>query len=231
MRVRKLLAVMMIGGLAVGSVAGVAEAAKKKKKKPKKKVVLVQKDTTYFINRARNGETAVGCSEAGATFLSVKQQSYETGSCGNLFYGAIGDALIAAGQESQVEPRVLAATDGIPFTLDATKDIVGKILVNNYCCAGDGAFVGAGSTTLNAIVTGTTGGAVKELGKASVTYTQVPGTTPAEVEFKFKPDGALNKLSFTALDLSLRNTGPAVGGFFYMSNSSLLVPQLVKTLK
>ncbi len=210
---KKTLITALVLGLVVGSLALPAEA-KKKKKKP----VPVQTPATFYLRQVEG----TACGDEGAYFLS-RTDAPDTGSaCGSAYYGIPNDAADLA------EPTVYPATDGIPFTLDATKEITGLIgvksrtgLVGNPV---DGSTVrspvayGAGNTTLNVTISGTTGGEVKQIGTAAVDYAVVPGTDLYEGEFTIQPLADLDKAVFTTLDISLYNSGDSVFHGFYTTD-------------
>jgi hypothetical protein len=221
MRARKLLVVGLVAGLVVGSLGTSVEAKKKKKK-------LVPTPVSYFIQRVPAGS----CADEASYFLSVTPGA-DNGACGNLGFGVIAEVTSQIGEDDLVSPAyVFAARDGVPFVLDATKPLTGKITVKSASAIQGQALVphGVGQTTLQIAVTGTTNGTSTELGTATATYLVTPNSQPAPVEFTITLDAALNKASFTTLELHLRNRGASVQHGYYASGnqSFVTVPTLVK---
>ena len=221
MRARKLVVVGLVAGLIVGSLGTSVEAKKKKKK-------FVPTPVSYFIQRVPNG----ACSDDASFFLSVTPGA-DNGACGNLGYGVIAEATSQIGEDDLISPAyVFAAADGVPFVLDATKPLTGKITVKSASAIQGVPLAphGVGQTTLQVAVTGTANGTATELGTATVTYQVTPGSQPPPVEFTITLDSALNKVSFTTLELRLRNRGASVQHGYYASGnqSSITVPTLVK---
>lgn len=214
---KRAFAVSLMVAVVATSLLGPAEAAKKKKK-PKPPPAPVQVDAQYFLRR--DGE----CGVEGATYLSlVDAPDLDATSCGNLFYGA-PQRLPENGETTA--PKISYTSrdgDGIPLTLDATKDVTGMIGVKSRSVAqGDqGIRIGAGDATLNVELTGTTGGEEKVIGTAAVDYTVEPGTLDQiyEVEFTLKPDAALDKLAFTSVKLTIWNSGDSVAHGFYTTDN------------
>ena len=208
---KRAFAVSLMVAVVATSLLGPAEAAKKKK--PKKPPAPVQVDATYFLRR--DGE----CGTEGVTFLSlVDAPDLDAGSCGNSNYGipaaATGADPVAYGTRE---------ADGIPVTLDATKEITGMVGVKSRSAAaqGQGARFGVGMTTLNIELIGTTADGEKTIGTAAVDYDVTPGTLDQiyEIEFTIKPDAALDKAVFTSLTLRLWNSGNSFSHGFYTTDN------------
>ena len=226
MRVKQIVALALVGGLIFGSV-GVAEAAKKKKKKKKKKppvVKIVPTPVQFNFHRVKDGP----CAEDASFSLSIKPH-VDNGACGNLAFGAPMEVLIPAGQDGGFE-YIYAASDGVPFVLDATKEVVGKIGVRTIPTQGQ--FVGGGQTTLEFFVNATIDGTDKLLGTVSKTYLHLPGTAETVVDYNFKLDAALDKKTVTALSISLRNRGASLlHGYYSTATSYITMPTLVTQKK
>ena len=209
---KRAFVVSMAAAVVATSLLGPAEAAKKKK--PKKPVPApVQADATYFLRR--DGE----CGTEGVTFLSLEDApDLDASSCGNSNYGIPANATGA-------DPILYGTrdADGVPVTLDATKDITGLIGVKSrsQSANGQGVRFGLGQTTLNVELTGLVGGESKTIGTAAVDYDVQPGTLDQiyEVEFTIKPDAALDKMVFTALTLSVSNTGNSFSHGYYTTDN------------
>ncbi len=209
---KRAFAVSLMVAVVATSLLGPAEAAKKKKPKPAPPAP-VQVDATYFLRR--DGD----CGTEGVTFLSLTDaEDVDASSCGNSNYGIPANATGAA--------PVLYSTrdaDGVPVTLDATKDITGMVGVKSRSASasGQGVRFGVGQTKLNVELTGLVGGEAKTIGSTTVDYTVQPGTLDQiyEVEFTIKPDAALDKMVFTSLTLSLSNSGNSFSHGFYTTDN------------
>lgn len=212
---KRAFAVSMMVAVVATSLLGPAEAAKKKKPRKPPAPAPVQVDATFFLRR--DGE----CGTEGVTFLSVVDApDVDASSCGSSNYGIPAEA----GQEALPISYSTREADGIPVTLDATKDITGMIGVKSRSASaveGVGARFGVGETTLNVELTGTTGGEVKTIGTAAVDYQVQPGGLDQiyEVEFTIKPEAALDKAVFTGLTLTLHNSGSSFSHGFYTTDN------------
>lgn len=193
------------------SLLGPAEAAKKKKK-PKPPPAPVQTDATYFLRR--DGDD---CANPAHLFLSlIDAEDIDPASCGSSNYGLrapLGGA----------DPRTYGTRDGdgAPVVLDATKDITGMIGVKSQSQQGVIRW-GAGNTTLNIQLVGVTAGEEKTIAASTVDYDVMPSADMNqiyEVEFTMKPDAALDKATFTALNLTLFNSGNSVHHGFYTTDN------------
>lgn len=213
---KRAIAVSMLAAVVVTSLLGPAEAKKKKPKKPPTPAP-VQADATYFLRR--DGE----CGVEGATFLSlVDAPDVDATSCGNLFYGA---PQRLPENDQTTAPKISYTSrdgDGLPLTLDATKEVTGMIGVKSRSVSqdGQGVRVGVGDATLNVELTGVTAGEEKVIGTAAVDYAVEPGTLDQiyEVEFTIKPDAALDKMLFTSMKLTIWNSGDSVAHGFYTTD-------------
>jgi hypothetical protein len=192
------------------SLLGPAQAAKKKKPKKPPAPAPVQVDATYFLRR--DGED---CADPAAVFLSlVDAEDIDSGSCGNSNYG-LREPL---GADPMAYPTRVG--DGVPVTLDATKDVTGLIGVKSQSAQGAARW-GIGQTTLNVELVGTTADGEKTIGTATVDYDVMPGDMAQvyEVEFAMKPDAALDKMTFTSLTLRLHNSGNSLHHGFYTTDN------------
>lgn len=219
---KRIIAIALLGGLLGGLAYAPATAAKKKPKKPKAKIVA--KDVSYYLRRN-------GCGTAeDVTSLSVENGTDEGTGCGSRLGGAPNVILGPAGQPQG--QYVWAATDGVPFTLNATKDITGSITLRSSRVQSPNENpMGAGEATLQVTLTGTSGDEVVTLGSGENTYSLAPGDGPVTSEFTFTPDAALNKAAFTSLELTTVVTGPVVfHGYYELEDpaSHFTIPTLVK---
>ena len=193
------------------SLLGPAQAAKKKKPKKPPAPAPVQVDASYFLRR--DGDD---CADPAAVFLSLTDaEDIDPGSCGNSSYGVIGDQV---GADPMVYPT--REGDGVPVTLDATKDITGLIGVKSQSQQGTVRW-GVGKATLNVELVGVVDGAEKTIGTTAVEYDVTPGAMSQiyEVEFTMKPDAALDKATFTSLKLRLYNSGNSLNHGFYTTDN------------
>jgi hypothetical protein len=202
----------LILGLVAGLVAGLlgpAEAAKKKKKKPPVVVAPVPVDVNYYLHR----DACVDSDDA--TTLSTTDDADEAGDgCGSLEGGVITEIYATTGQQPPSNPvansgpdtTTYETTDGVPFVLDATKEIRGSIAMDSFLQA-QGGGISAGQAKMHAVITGTTAGASKVLGEATVEYLVTPNKGAYVLEFSIKPDAAFDKASFTTLEITITNRG------------------------
>jgi hypothetical protein len=236
MKGRQLVALALVAGLVAGA-ASTADAKRRKKRKPRVKVVSVAKATNYYLT-LREG---AACGDDGATALSTTPTEGAS-SCGHLFYGAIREALITAGQEGLLDPAGLSphptiypAIDGVPFTIDAKKPILGEVVVKsrNVAEPATGGTVvenaGGGPAQLVVLLTGTVKGETVTVGETTVEYDAEPQSV-STVEFTLEPNAELAKARFESLELSLYNRGQSVAHGFYSTagDSFITVPTIVK---
>ena len=222
MRAKKLVVLGLVAGLIVGSLGVSAEAKKKKKKKKP-----VPTPVSFYIQKVKDGV----CTEEGTLFLSVTPGE-DNGTCGNQWYGAPYQAASEVGEGAFfANPYRMVAADGVPFVLDATKTLTGTITVKSANSLGGQALdeMGAGESTLVALVTGTSNGEAVELGSAEVTYSVTPGENPEPVSFEITLDKALDKATFTTLELSLETRGASVlHGWYASGNQSFITVPTIK---
>ena len=211
---KKTLITALVLGLVAGSLALPAET-KKRKRKP----APVQAPATFFL-RLAEGKT---CGDEGANTLSRTDGDDGGTACGSSAYGIPNDA-----GAQNADPTVWVAADGTPFTLDATKEITcligvkSRTGVTTHPTTGEtirSPFAyGAGNTTLNIAINGTTGGEITQIGAATIDYQVIPGTDLYEIEFSIQPPAELDKKVFTTLDITLYNSGDSVQHGFYTSD-------------
>lgn len=214
---KRAFAVSLMVAMVAASLLGPAEAAKKKKPKPKPPAPApVQADATFFLRR--DGE----CGTEGATFISlVDAPDLDELSCGNGYYGIPHEtgAPPLAAAPVRYDSR---EADGVPVTLDATKDVTGMIGVKSQSANGQPIRTGIGKATLNVEITGVTAGETKTIGTAEVEYDVMPSNDMNqiyEVEFTIKPDAALDKAQFTAISITLWNSGTSARHGFYTTDN------------
>ncbi len=208
---KRALVVSMAVAVVATALLGPAEAAKKKKPKKPPVPAPVQAEATYFLRRD------AACTEESGRYLSLTDaEDVDTGSCGNLFYGVVNNA------DPQDPTRYSTReADGVPVTLDATKDVTGLISVKSYSIQG-AVRIGAGNANLHVELLGVTAaGEAVTIGTGDASYQVTPGagTQVFEVEFTIKPDPKFDKTSFTSLTLSLQNTGNSVNHGYYTTDN------------
>lgn len=175
---KRILALLLVLGLVVGSLA--APAAAKKKKKKKKKPVPVAVDQKFFLRDQDGCDTP-------ENLLSLTDGP-DTG-CWYVDSGPFYTAVVEAGLLTAADlGQTWTSVDGTPFTFDVSKPITGEISTSSGSCLVDGgcapAGVGAGQATLEVVVTAMIDGEATEVGASQSTFTVVPGganTTPIEI--------------------------------------------------
>ncbi len=197
---RRNILVLLVVGLALGALAP-AQAAKKKKPKPKP-AAAVPVDVVYNV---------VWSDETCALSVETTLVNPDT-SCGDPFAGTTTGALAGSG-----EPIVIAAIDGLPLTLDASKPIKGTVKVGSYTLAalaqnGLGQPLGAGEAEWHVVVAGTSGGAEVTVGEVTTEpYLVVPGPASGsyEVAFEIAPSADLAGKVLDSLSVSFEQVGSA----------------------
>ena len=223
---RRFVAVSLALGIVVGSLAAPAVAAKKKKKKAPAPVAVEQQ---FFL---RN--TAGGC--APEALILLLSDGPDESTCGD-HAGGLGNEVFINAFGEPCEPTaqygcgnvVYSAAEGLPLTLDASKEIKGMIAVGAWA-SGSGVGNGAGQTTLVITVKGVKDDEEIVLGSAEVTYTVTPAQNIYEHEFALKLDPALDKAQLTGLVIDLHNRGVSVEHSWYSLDdpaSYLTVPSWV----
>jgi hypothetical protein len=209
MRLKSVIALALVAGMAVGSI-GVADARKKKKKK-KRPVRYVAVDQTYWLRWDGDGQTC------GDNYLSIVDGEDGGNGC-EFSEQPLQEAYVATGGAARpILARDWVASDGLPFVLDARKPITGVINIFQ-------AFSAEGSIEVK--LTGTTGGQAVELGTATVDVPNAPfEVTPAE--FEITPPASLNKKTFTGFTLNTLQRGVAVS-YIELEDpaSNLVIPTL-----
>lgn len=181
MKLQKLVAVALVGGMVAGSLVG-AEA--KKKKKPK----LVAKTSVFFLRNL---------AECDLTAMTLSRTDGEDTDC----YSPLN----AAGSAAGYVDHVYTASDGVPFQLNAKKPLTGTITMRN------GNSVGAGMAGVTLTLTGETGGEEATIATwESEAFPIVPAAVHT-LEYEAEIDKKLNKKKFTSLTLTVTPTGATVG--------------------
>jgi hypothetical protein len=199
---------ILVGFIVVGLIGGMAlqaEAGKKKKKKPRPAPAPVAVDVTFYLNG--------GCGQDEVLVLNTTNTPSDSG-CGNVFYGALGEATLATPQEA-------VAAQGVPLTLDASKHLTGVVTVTSFTFNELGPdVIGIGQTTLKATLTATSGGEEIVVGEISETYTVTPAQQHYPIEFDVELDPALNLKVLDSLTLSLMNEGNSAFHGYYRGDGS-----------
>lgn len=226
---KRLIAVVVLGGLLGG--IGFAPATAKKKPKPKRKPKIVAKDVNYYLRRADCG------GDDDAISLSIVDGPDGGSGCGSAFAGAPNELLIQSGDSPS--SYIWPAVDGIPLTLNTAKDVTGEITVQSFSGSPTlpaPPYTSAGQATLVVNLTGTAAGESepKAIGTASNTYIVTPDTGSYTTEFTITPDKALEKAVFTELQLETYVRGAtALHGFFELDDpaSFITIPTWAKKKK
>ena len=222
---RRFVAVSLALGIVVGSLAAPAVAAKKKKKAP----APVAVDQQFFLRNI-----AGGC--APEALILLLSDGPDESTCGD-HAGGIGNEVFINAFGEPCEPSggygcgnvLYSAAEGLPLTLDATKEIKGMIAVGAWA-SGSGVGNGAGLTTLVITVKGTKDDEEIVLGSTEITYPVTPAQNTYEHEFALKLDPALDKAQLTGLVIDLLNRGASVEHSWYSVDdpaSYLTVPSWV----
>ncbi|HVF53745.1 MAG TPA: hypothetical protein VNC78_09100 [Actinomycetota bacterium] len=214
---RKALVLMIVGALVVGASVLPAHAAKKKKPKP---AGLVQADLPlYFMS--------TGCPATGGNFdfLTATDSDAEV-ECfytGSGIRNEIGDSTgtVGAGGNNAVTGREEAtrlwdAVDGIPMTLDASKNITGSIWTQGgECPVADPApcspvGLGFGEVVVDIAIVGTSAGAEVIIAELSESYSVTPGS-PHEIALDVDIDAALQGKVLDTFEVRTWIHGMSVG--------------------
>ena len=214
---RRTLVTIIVLGLLAGSLATVAEA----KKKPKKKAVASEQK--FFLHWDSDGATPPGC--AGAVYMSLEDKSGDS-TCSTTTQFA-QEAFVATGSDGDIVRYLFPAADGVPFTLDASRNLKGAVILR-------------GTYTYDAYVeillTGEVDGAPVKLAEGAtgkgqgVASNSVQGTVQlpgphAELPIDIAFDKAFDKKLVTKLDLQITIRGHHRGGVDYELNPShVIVP-------
>jgi hypothetical protein len=185
---RKAIITALVLGLLAGSMALPAEAKKKKKKKPPV-VALAPTELKFFLHWDDDG--AGGCT--GAQYMDLTDKEGDTG-CSFTFQPA-QEAFIASGAQDPLA-YVWPATEGVPFTLDASRKIVIEWAMRaNF----------AVNASVEVKIEGTAGGELKEIaaGQSSTFNAALTGQTgPVALKLELDPNADLDKLTFDTLQLT-----------------------------
>jgi hypothetical protein len=101
------------------------------------------------------------------------------------------------------------STDGMPLTLDGSRDVTGTIDVDN---------TGGGLVTVSVDLEALVNGAGVDVGTDSESVVANPTQTDVPVQFTIHPDGALDQAGLSGLDLRVHVSGPYVASG-YIANS------------
>ncbi|MDQ3953495.1 MAG: hypothetical protein M3279_11120 [Actinomycetota bacterium] len=200
---KKLIVVGLVAGLMVGALA--PAQAGKKKKKPKTPPAPVAVDLKFFLTDAD------GCTTS-ENLLSLTHVPSD--GCWYVDSGAPYEAIVQAGLLTPADLAVTwTATDGVPFTLDATKHVTGEITTEGGACVVSGVCapvtLSAGNATLDVVVQGEIDGEMTDLGTFSESFQTIPGTKHT-TKVDITLDAALDKKQVTNLTVATYIHGPAV---------------------
>jgi hypothetical protein len=211
---RPLITIVVLG-LLVGSLAGVAEA--KKKPKAKKPVAAEQK---MFLRWDSDGATPEGCS--GAVYMSLEDKTGDT-TCSTSTQFA-QELFIAGGIEDEIVRYQFPAANGVPFTLDATRNLKGTMVLRGtytYDAYAELVLTGEVDGAPVKLAEGATGKGQGLLSNA-VQGNQLPGPH-AELPIDIAFDKAYDKKLVTSLNLQVTIRGHHRGGIDYEKNPSHIV--------
>lgn len=205
MKTRRSVALIAVAAM-VFAISAAPAIAGKRKKPPAPTPV----DLTFWL---RNQTNPAACTEEALQLLL--SDGPDTGSCGSAFSGPVNEILFQAGDEPS--GITYQAAEGLPFLLDASKEIKGTIVVSTHRGNAANTMVGpsAGPTTFVITLTGTINGESKVIAEGSYDYTVTPDKQYVPVEIALKPDAALDKQSVTTLELTMYNRGVAPLHGFY----------------
>jgi hypothetical protein len=210
---------LVVLGLLVGSLASVAEA-KKKKPKPKKLVAAEQK---YFLHWDSDGATPPGCT--GAVYMSLEDKSGDS-TCSTTTQFA-QEAFYATGSEDEIVRYLFPAADGLPLTLDATRNLKGSMVLRGtytYDAYVELVLTGMVDGAAVKLAEGESGKGQGALSNSIQGTVQLPGPH-AELPFDIAFDKAFDKKVVESLDLQVTIRGHHRGGLDYELNPShIIVP-------
>jgi hypothetical protein len=216
---KRSLVTLIVLGLLAGSLASVAEA-KKKKPKPKKLVAAEQK---FFLHWDSDGATPPGC--AGAVYMSLEDKTGDS-TCSTTTQFA-QEAFHAAGVDDEIVRYLFPAADGVPFTLDASRNLTGAMVLRGtytYDAYVEIVLTGVVDGQAVTLAEGESGKGQGALSNSVQGMVQLPGPH-AELPLDIAFDKAYDKKAVTRLDLEVTIRGHHRGGLDYELNPShILVP-------
>lgn len=214
---RSLVAIIVVGLLA-GSLVGLAEA--KKKPKPKKPVAAEQK---FFLHWDSDGATPEGCT--GAVYMSLEDKTGDS-TCSSTAQAA-QEVFVAAGSEDEMVRYLFPAADGVPFTLDASRNLKGTMALRGtytYDAYVELVLTGIVDGAVVKLAEGATGKGQGALSNSVMGLVQLPGPH-AELPIDVAFDKAYDKKKVTKLDLQVTIRGHHRGGIdFELNPSHIVVP-------
>jgi hypothetical protein len=215
---KRTIVTLVVLGLLAGSLASVAEA--KKKPKPKKLVAAEQK---FFLHWDSDGATPPGCT--GAVYMSLEDKSGDS-TCSTSTQAA-QEAFFAAGIEDEIVRYLFPAADGVPFTLDASRNLTGAMVLRGtytYDAYVELKLIGEVDGQIVTLAEGETTKGQGALSNSVQGMVQLPGPH-AEVPVDIAFDKAYDKKQVTKLDLQVTIRGHHRGGLDYELNPShIIVP-------
>ncbi|HEX2240276.1 MAG TPA: hypothetical protein VHJ82_03940 [Actinomycetota bacterium] len=167
------------------------------------------KQTYYLISRG---------DACGVLSIERRSRGRSTDGCGNPYYG-----LLSPAAEDTDRRMTHYAIDGLPFTLDTSRDITGTVTVRSYLAVGVARrdAVGLGQPVLEVTLIGTLDGQEFIIGEfTSEPYVITPVARDYRVNFHMTPQGWLHGKEIQGLLLKLRTSGSSVFHGFYPANGS-----------
>ena len=132
--------------------------------------------------------------------------------------GGDGCGLIGAGNLTTTYP----AADGVPVTVDADRNLTGKIVTSSFEPSTGG--IGAGQAQVRITLKGTgADGAAQTIATGTQTYLVTPGTPQHTATYDLDVPAALDDKTFTALSLDVTYmTGVVLHSFTALSGASFV---------
>jgi len=161
-------------------------------------------NTKYYLRRD-------GCGTSNDNpHLSVTSGTDAGDGCGLTF------AIVGVGSEVDHGAYVdYPASDGLPLTIDSSRNITGVIDLEGIQSAS------AGLVTVDLTLEGLENGSGVTVGTDSVQVLMVPGQTSYPVSFSFQPNGSVDKNDLAGIDLRIYIHGPYINsGFIANSGAS-----------
>jgi uncharacterized protein (DUF736 family) len=169
-----------------------------------------QSSTTFFLRR-----DACGTSDDNP-HLSVTKGTDAGDGCGLTLTSIVG----LGGTVDQAASVDFPTEDGMPLTLDTSRNVTGTIDLESFALAA-GTGLGAGDLTVDISLEALVGGNGVDIGSTSQTVVITPVAANYPVQFTIQPNAALSKTDLSGVDLRVHVEGPFVfSGFIGNSGAS-----------
>jgi hypothetical protein len=224
MKLKRLVAVALIGGMVAGGVT-VAEGAKKKKKK---KPVPVQVDTKYFL-RADGSDNV----PEDNLRLSIEDGADAGNGYGWAEYGLLNEVTTQGDVSEFIVSETWPAVDGLPLKLDASKNLTGSLYLTSWNPGGAAGqtLSPPGKPTVDISFAGEIAGEEIDLGSATKTYDLTPTQSVYEVPFEIDLADEVDKKTTVALVMTVTIRGASYQhGSYELDDpaSFVVVPNWIK---